>query len=212
MIQLSTTQVATDLRTGLAAGLTGFTFQQNGPVVHVKKTDGSDFSIDGNDTQGNQDLVIVKNSIQRFSDLPTVSPHGYVGEVNGDDQTDFDNYYVNFVANSTTTGTLEEGHWEECAESGIPFKFNYDTMPHILIRQSDGDFRFARVDGDSFTDLSTAGTYSQSGTTVTVTSANHGLSSSDSVQFDFVSGNAVDGTFTVTVTNKIRLRLQQQVL
>ena len=69
---LSTTQVATDLRTGLAAGLTGFTFQQNGPVVHVKKTDGSDFSIDGNDTQGNQDLVIVKNSIQRFSDLPTV--------------------------------------------------------------------------------------------------------------------------------------------
>ena len=87
---------------------------------------------------------------------------------------------VKFVANnSTTTGTLEEGHWEECAESGIPFKFNYDTL-HILIRQSDGDFRFARVDGDSFTDLSTAGTYSQSGTTVTVT-INHGLSSSDSV-------------------------------
>jgi hypothetical protein len=199
---LSTTQVATDLRTGLAAGLTGFTFQQNGPVVHVKKTDGSDFSIDGNDTQGNQDLVIVKNSIQRFSDLPTVSPHGYVVEINGDDTTDFDNYYVKFVANnSTTTGTLEEGHWEECAESGIPFKFNYNTMPHILIRQSDGDFRFARVDGDSFTDLNTSGTYSQSGTTVTVTSANHGLSSSDSVQFDFVSGNAVDGTFTVTVTN-----------
>ena len=196
---LSTTQVATDLRTGLANGLTGFTFQQNGPVVHVKKTDGSDFSIDGNDTQGNQDLVIVKNSIQRFSDLPTVSPHGYVVEVNGDDTTDFDNYYVKFVANnSTTTGTLEEGHWEECAESGIPFKFNYDTMPHILIRQSDGDFRFARVDGDTYTDLSASGTYSQSGTTVTVTSPSHGLSTSDSVQFDFVSGNAVDGTFTIT--------------
>ena len=199
---LSTTQVATDLKTGLAAGLTGFTFQQNGPVVHVKKTNGSDFVIDGTDTQGNQDLVIVKNSIQRFSDLPTVSPHGYVIEVKGDETTDFDNYYVKFVANnSTTTGALEAGQWEECAESGIPFKFNYDTMPHILLRQSDGDFRFARVDGDTYTDLSTAGTYSQSGTTVTVTSANHGLSSSDSVQFDFVSGTAVDGTFTITVTN-----------
>ena len=199
---LSTTQVATDLRTGLAAGLTGFTFQQNGPVVHVKKTDGSNFSIDGNDTQGNQDLVVVKDSIQRFSDLPTVSPHGYVVEVKGDDTTDFDNYYVRFVANnSTVDGTLEEGQWEECAESGIEFKFDYDTMPHILIRQSDGDFRFARVDGDTYTDLNTAGTYSQSGTTVTVTSANHGLSSSDSVQFDFTSGNAVDGTFTITVTN-----------
>ena len=199
---LSTTQVATDLRTGLAAGLTGFTFQQNGPVVHVKKTDGSNFSIDGNDTQGNQDLVVVKDSIQRFSDLPTVSPHGYVVEVKGDDTTDFDNYYVRFVANnSTVDGTLEEGQWEECAESGIEFKFDYDTMPHILIRQSDGDFRFARVDGDTYTDLNTAGTYSQSGTTVTVTSANHGLSSSDSVQFDFTSGNGVDGTFTITVTD-----------
>ena len=111
---LSTTQVATDLKIGLAAGLTGFTFQQNGPVVHVKKTNGSDFVIDGTDTQGNQDLVIVKNSIQRFSDLPTVSPHGYVVEVKGDDTTDFDNYYVKFVANnSTTTGALEKGQWEE---------------------------------------------------------------------------------------------------
>ena len=199
---LSTTQVATDLRTGLNSGLTGFTLQQNGPVVHIKKTDGSDFSIDGNDTQGNTQLTIIKNSIQRFSDLPIVSPHGYVVEVKGDDTTDFDNYYVKFVGNNTTVdGTLEEGQWVECAESGITFKFDYDTMPHILIRQSDGDFRFARVDGDTYTDLNTAGTYSQSGTTVTVTSANHGLSSSDSVQFDFTSGDAVDGTFTITVTN-----------
>ena len=88
---LSTTQVATDLRVGLNAGLTGFTLQQNGPVVHIKKTDGSNFSIDGNDTQGNSELVVVKNSIQRFTDLPTVSPHGYVVEVKGDDNTEFDN-------------------------------------------------------------------------------------------------------------------------
>ena len=109
---LSTTQVATDLRVGLNAGLTGFTLQQNGPVVHIKKTDGSNFSIDGNDTQGNSELVVVKNSIQRFTDLPTVSPHGYVVEVKGDDNTEFDNYYVKFVANnSTVDGTLEEGQW-----------------------------------------------------------------------------------------------------
>ena len=210
---LSTTQVATDLRTGLNSGLTGFTLQQNGPVVHIKKTDGSDFSIDGNDTQGNTQLTIIKNSIQRFTDLPTVSPHGYVVEVKGDDTTDFDNYYVKFVGNNTTVdGTLEEGQWVECAESGITFKFDYDTMPHILIRQSDGDFRFARVDGDTYTDLSIGGTYSQSGTTVTVTSANHGLSSSDSVQFDFTSGNGVDGTFSITVTNANTLPLQQQGL
>jgi len=148
---LSTTQVATDLRTGLAAGLTGFTIAQNGPVVHIKKSDGSDFSIDGNDTQGNSELVIVKDSIQRFSDLPTVSPHGYVVEIKGDDTTDFDNYYVKFVANnSTVDGTLEEGQWEECAKPGITFKFDYSTLPHVLLRQSDGNFRFARADGEIY--------------------------------------------------------------
>tara|TARA_R100001443_G_scaffold39777_2_gene53179 strand:+ start:1620 stop:4082 length:2463 start_codon:yes stop_codon:yes gene_type:complete len=148
---LSTTTVATALRTGLS-GLSGFTVTQNGAVLRIKKNDGSDFSIDGTDTQGNSHLTVVKDSVQRFTDLPTVSPHGYVVEVKGDETTNFDNYYVKFVANnSTVDGTLEEGQWEETVEAGINFKFDYGTMPHVLIRQADGNFRFARVDGDTYT-------------------------------------------------------------
>jgi hypothetical protein len=146
---LSTTQVATDLQSGLNSGLTGFTIARNGPVIHIKKNDGSDFSIDGNDTQGNTQLTVVKDSVQRFTDLPTVSPNGYVVEIKGDEDTNFDNYYVKFVTNNG--GTLEEGQWEETLEPGITYKFDYDTMPHVLIRQADGNFRFARVDGDSYT-------------------------------------------------------------
>jgi len=149
---LSTTQVATGLVSGLNSGLTGFTIAQNGPVIHIKKTDGSNFSIDGTDTQGNTQMTVVKDSIQRFTDLPRVSPHGYVVEVKGDENTNFDNYYVRFVGNNATTdGVLEEGQWEECAKPGIEFKFDYSTMPHVLVRQADGNFRFARVDGDSYT-------------------------------------------------------------
>ena len=147
--ELSTEQVATDLKNGLNAGLSGFTIAQNGSVLHIKKNDGSDFSIDGKDTQGNTQLTIVKDSIQRFTDLPTVSPNGYVVEIKGDEGTNFDNYYVKFVTNNG--GALEEGQWEETVDKGIKFKFNYDTMPHVLIRQADGNFRFARVDGDSYT-------------------------------------------------------------
>ena len=147
--ELSTEQVATDLKNGLNSGLTGFTIAQNGSVLHIKKNDGSNFSIDGKDTQGNTQLTIVKDSIQRFTDLPTVSPNGYVVEVKGDEATNFDNYYVKFVTNNG--GALEEGQWEETVDKGIKFKFNYDTMPHVLIRQADGNFRFARVDGDSYT-------------------------------------------------------------
>ena len=149
---LSTDTIAADLKSGLDSGLSGFTIVRNGPVLYVRKNDNSNFSIDGSDTQGDTKMTIVKDSIQRFSDLPVVAPHGYVVEVKGDEGTNFDNYYVKFDGNNTTTdGVLEEGQWEETVEAGITFKFNYDTMPHVLIRQADGNFRFARVDGESYT-------------------------------------------------------------
>ena len=149
---LSTDTIAADLKTGLDSGLTGFTITRNGPVLYVRKNDNSDFSIDGSDTQGDTKMTIIKDSVQRFTDLPTVSPHGYVVEVKGDEDTNFDNYYVKFVGNNTTTdGVLEEGQWEETVEAGIQFKFDYATMPHVLVRQADGNFRFAKVDGDSYT-------------------------------------------------------------
>jgi len=146
---LSTSQVANDLLAGFNSGLTGFTLAVHGSVISVKKTDGSDFSIHGTDSQGETHMTIIKNNVQRFTDLPTVSPNGYVVEVKGDDSTNFDNYYVKFV--TTNNAVFEEGQWEECTKPGIQFKFNYDTMPHVLIRQADGAFRFARVDGDAYT-------------------------------------------------------------
>ena len=44
------------------------------------------------------------------------------------------------------------------------------------------------------------GTYSQSGTTVTVTISNHGLAIGDVVTIDYTSGSAVDGSFVVATT------------
>ena len=146
---LSTDTIANDLKNGLNSGLTGFTIARNGPVVHIKKNDGSNFAIDGTDTQGNTKMTIIKNSVQQFTDLPNVSPNGYIVEITGDEGTNFDNYYVKFVTNNGNA--LEEGQWVETVEAGIPFKFNYDKMPHVLIRQADGNFRFARVDGDTYT-------------------------------------------------------------
>jgi len=164
---LSTTTVATKIKDKLLAAngesptsgsaLSGFTIDQNGPVLYIRKNDSSTFTVDSNDTQGNTQITTVKDSVQRFSDLPTVSPNNYVVEVKGDDNTNFDNYFVKFVTNNG--GAFEEGQWEETLKPGIKFKFDYDTMPHVLIRQSDGNFIFARVDG---------GTYTVSGTTFTL--------------------------------------------
>ena len=145
---LNTTTIADDLKSGLNSGLSGFTIARRGPVIYIRKSDNSDFSIRIEDTKGNNNMTLVKNSVQRFTDLPTISPNGYVVEVKGDDDTKFDNYYVKFVTNNGES--LGEGQWEETVEAGIPFKFNYDKMPHVLIRQADGEFRFARVDGGSY--------------------------------------------------------------
>lgn len=45
-----------------------------------------------------------------------------------------------------------------------------------------------------------SGTYTYVGTTVTCTITNHGLTGTPTVTLDFVSGDAIDGTYTATVT------------
>ena len=55
---------------------------------------------------------------------------------------------------------------------------------------------WVNYDGTANTNLT--GTYSQSGTTVTVTASNHGLIAGNQVYADATTGTAVDGTYTVT--------------
>ena len=45
--------------------------------------------------------------------------------------------------------------------------------------------------------ISKSGTYSQSGTTVTMTVTNHGIAVGETVTLDFTTGSATDGTFIV---------------
>ena len=47
---------------------------------------------------------------------------------------------------------------------------------------------------------SQTGTYSQSGTTVTITISNHGLAIGDVVTIDYTSGSATDGDFVIATT------------
>ena len=191
----------TETGTVLTAGTAGNTFNvsRNGSVVKIFKNDNSNFNIQVSDSQGNSQITLVKDSIQRFTDLPTVAPNGYVVEVKGDDQTNFDNYYVKFVTNNTTAdGTLEEGKWEETTKLGIEKRVDYSTMPHVLIRQADGNFRFAEANGSTYSAATNTGIYSQSGSTaVTVTSANHGFSVGNAITVDFTSGSGSDGAFTI---------------
>jgi hypothetical protein len=66
---------------------------------------------------------------------------------------------------------------------------------------------WVNFDGTSNNNLT--GTYSQTGTTVTVTATAHGLNTGSSVYLDFTSGTAVDGVYVVTVTGVNTFTVQQ---
>ena len=78
------------------------------------------------------------------------------------------------------------------------------TQYNILEGKSiNSDFRVIFRDPDGILDqpvYEKSGTYSQSGSVITVNSASHGLSTSDTVYLLFTTGSAVNSKYTVTVT------------
>lgn len=124
------------------------------------------FPISVSDGLGGFGLGLVYKSVRSFSDLPTLARHDMLIEVTGLAESNQDNYWVRFKANDpsynvqgfvggvqTTIATIRnisEGVWEEDMAPGIKYKYNYATMPHVLVRLPAGsshDFIFKRADG-----------------------------------------------------------------
>ena len=85
-------------------------------------------------------------------------------------------------------------------------RLRIDTSGNLLFDSGYGSVATAygcrawvNFDGSANTNLT--GTYSQTGTTVTVTITAHGYTSGQIAYLDFTSGTAVDGAYTVTVTD-----------
>ena len=153
-------------------------------------------------------LNVVAGKVNDVGDLPSQCKHGMVVEVINS-AAEEDNYYVKFFGKLNSGGDPNndsdyldgEGTWEECAKPGRKIRFKKSTMPVALIRTADGDFRLSELDGSSYTAFNGQGNYTQSGTTVTVNSVAHKLSTGDNITFDFTSGNAVNGSFNITVVD-----------
>jgi hypothetical protein len=133
-----------------------YTFAQGKSIVTVRRDDGDDFNISARDSRGDTQMTLVKETIQRLSDLPAIAPHGFQVEVVGDPSTDADNYFAQFEMTSPAL-VIGDGHWKEIAKPGIPVALDPATMPHTLVRNGDGTFTFDqatwgnRVAGDEDT-------------------------------------------------------------
>lgn len=108
-----------------------------GSTLHVSAPD--DFAISVEDGYNGNAMLAIKGKAQRFSDLPNLAPSDFTIEVTGDPSSSFDNYYVKYVKNNLADSY---GVWTETVKSGIDVEILASTLPHVLVRESDGSFTF----------------------------------------------------------------------
>ena len=115
-------------------------------LVQTYTSNSSDFTISAVDGFGNQASQVIKDKTTKFSNLPPKAVNGMVVEISGDTDNQFDNYYVVFESG----GNNDEGVWRETVKSGLKNSLDVSTMPHLLIRTADGNFRFTPADGSTY--------------------------------------------------------------
>lgn len=120
-----------------AGSIPGMSVTRYGNVLYYTSTDGNDFDIEVEDSRGSQHLLAFKNQTADFDDLPPSGPEGFVIGVVGDNDKGQDDYYVELQIDANG-GQV----WKETIKPNIETELNASTMPHQLVRRSDGDFDF----------------------------------------------------------------------
>ena len=197
--KLSTVTIADELADQLDT-ISGYTVNNDDYIIHIKKDDGSDYTLTSKDDKTGEGTKVIKGVVDDLDDLPIKAYDGFIVKVQGSQATQYDDYYVKFVVNadfpptysSDATDIFGDGVWKETVAPGITYRFDEATMPHVLVRNSNGTFTFQKyIKGEN------SATYAQSGTTVTVTKANHGLESGDLLFVRPSSGAGTAGVFSI---------------
>ena len=140
------------------AGITcGLDQAQNG-VLHI--IGDGEFSIKIEDSFGNAGVTVIREETTFFASLPSTAPHLMKVKVEGSPETDIDDYFVVFhgdgldIVNTdpsvnTDKGKMVSGKWVEAPGPGVTTTYDFKTLPHILVRQSDGTFMFTEANGET---------------------------------------------------------------
>jgi hypothetical protein len=142
---VTTEQVRDGLRSaiGTPAGLTLANIGNSS--FSVIKASGT-LAISASDSYGDQASQVIKDTVDNFDALPLPAINDMVVEVTGDATNKFDNYFVKFIESSGGDGV-----WEETVAPNTVIEIDETTMPHVLIRTADGNFRFTQCDDSTYT-------------------------------------------------------------
>ena len=142
----STTTSTETIRNGVKSAIgsiSGITLANIGRSSFSIIQSSGTLTVTASDGFGDDASQVVKDRVQNFSDLPVPAINNQVVQVTGDATNGFDDYYVKFIS--------ADNLWEETVAPNTPTSLDTDTMPHILIRTADGNFRFTQVDGSTYT-------------------------------------------------------------
>ena len=135
-----------DIRSALTGNTTntgnGFTCTQIGTGLHIKRS-----AVFNASTPVGELLNVVAGKVNDAGDLPSQCKHGMGVEI-VNSAAEEDNYFVKFFGNNGKDG---EGTWEECAKHGRKIRLKRSSMPVLLIRTADGNFRLTELDGSNYT-------------------------------------------------------------
>jgi len=147
--RISSEEIAQAIITGL--GGTGLTMSAVGSVIWLRGN--SPIAVEVSDARSNADITAILNSVQAFTELPTIAPIGYQVSITGDPGNNFDGYYVEFEPRGADiknpNNEFNEGAWLETVSPGVEYKVDPGTMPHLLVRKADGNFWFGPANGQT---------------------------------------------------------------
>ncbi len=135
-------QLYEQLKTNL--GITDWGISISGSVILLKNKKEETFTILSEDSNADNDLYTFYKSADAIDKLPTVAPNGFILKVVGEDVNKADDYYVQFETSDNSD--FGSGSWKECCAPDIEYHIDETTMPHALIRQTDGTFSFETID------------------------------------------------------------------
>tara|TARA_X000001382_G_scaffold26517_3_gene17026 strand:+ start:4266 stop:6644 length:2379 start_codon:yes stop_codon:yes gene_type:complete len=134
-----------DIRNGVKSAcgsISNITFANVGnSSFSIVKSTGT-LTVSASDGFGDDASQVVKDKVSNFSDLPVPAINNQVVQVTGDSDNGFDDYYVKFIG--------VDQLWQETIAPSQFVSFDVSTMPHVLIRTADGNFRFSQVDGSGY--------------------------------------------------------------
>jgi hypothetical protein len=135
---LDTTQLVSDLASQISSQ--GYSATIAGTTIVIEKTGGGDFTISGEGGVSSQALLVYKGAVPNVSRLPSNCKDGTILKVSNLEDANGDDYWVKFKVNGN--GSVGAGIWEECLAPGLRPYLDPDTMPHVVIRESNGSFTF----------------------------------------------------------------------